>query len=172
VLLIAKSQEQFDFLKEKFQNRKIQKEYRAIVTGVFKDDNLDGIIYKKIGKSPSDFRKWSAQPGARGNLRDAITEYKVLETKGAGNDGCSYISAFPKTGRTHQIRVHFKAIHHAILGDKLYGTKNNLKIKAERTMLHSYKIEFTDKENKKREYIADLPADFKKVLNKCFDDKK
>ncbi len=166
ITLIAKSQESYESLKEQFKNRDIKKEYRVIVNGSFKGEIEGNTIDKPIGKSPSDFRKWSAQPGSRGTLREAITQYKILSRVGVGNDGYAYISAKPKTGRTHQIRVHFKAIHHSVLGDKLYGSKkqHNIGIKIPRTMLHAYSISFKNLAGQCVSYTADLPKDFDTVL--------
>ncbi len=166
IMLVAKSQESYENLKEQFKNRRINKEYRVIVNGSFKNEIEGDIIDKPIGKSPSDFRKWSAQPGSRGTLREAVTEYKILNRIGVGNDGYSYISAKPKTGRTHQIRVHFKAIHHSVLGDKLYGSKKqqNIGIKITRTMLHAYNISFKNLAGEYVSYTAKIPKDFNSVL--------
>ena len=166
VLLIAKTQENYEYLKSLFKNREIQKEYRAIVNGAFKDDMYTGVIDKQIGKSPRDFRRWSAQPGARGVLREAVTKYEVLQSVGVGNEGYSYVCIKPKTGRTHQIRVHFKAIHHSVLGDPLYGPKKvrNIGIKVPRTMLHAHRISFITIDGDTVTYTAPLPEDFTHVL--------
>ncbi len=166
VMVVAKTQEVYEHLKEQFKNREVQKEYRVIVNGTFKDDVEGGVIDKPIGKSPSDFRKWSAQPGARGTLRDAVTEYTIISRVGLGNDGFTYISARPKTGRTHQIRVHFKAIHHSVLGDKLYGAKKvvNIGTQVPRTMLHARSVEFTNLAGEQVKYKAEIPKDFENVL--------
>ncbi len=167
VLIVAKTKESYESLKEQFKDREVQKEYRVILNGTFKDEVEGGIIDKAIGKSPSDFRKWSAQPGSRGALRDAITEYSILSRTGIGNNGYSYISARPKTGRTHQIRVHFKAIHHSVLGDRLYGAQkvHNIGIKIPRTMLHAHGISFRNLKGETVEYTADIPEDFVQILN-------
>jgi len=167
VMVVAKTQESFESLKEQFKNREVSKEYRVIVNGSFKDEVEGGTIDKPIGKSPSDFRKWSAQPGARGTLREAVTEYEVLSRVGVGNDGYAYISAKPHTGRTHQIRVHFKAIHHSVLGDKLYGAKkvHNIGTKVPRTMLHAYSVSFKSLSGEISVHIANIPQDFKQVLD-------
>ncbi len=166
VMVIAKTQGSYEHLKSQFKDRLVQKEYRAIINGTFKDDIDGGVIEKSIGKSPSDFRKWSAQPGARGTLRNAVTEYKILSRVGVGNDGFAYIAAMPKTGRTHQIRVHFKAIHHSVLGDKLYGAKKvaNIGVQVPRTMLHAFKIKFANLAGENVEFDAEIPKDFEKVL--------
>src|SRR6185436_18271451 len=75
VILIAKTQEAFLFVKGEFKNRKVEKVYRAFVWGSFNPESMDGIINKPIGRSGSDFRKWSAEFGAKGELRQAVTEY-------------------------------------------------------------------------------------------------
>ncbi len=167
VMVVAKTEESFNSLKEQFKNRKVQKEYRVILGGTFGSGADAGTIDKPIGKSQSDFRKFSAQPGARGTMRDAITEYKVISSVGAGNSGYSYVSAAPKTGRTHQIRVHFKAVHHSVLGDKLYGVKKVADITTEvpRIMLHAHTISFKNLAGEAVEYTAELPEDFINVLN-------
>ena len=117
VILVAKTKEAFAFLKEQFQNRKVKKIYHALVWGRFKDDKKEGVVDLSIGRSAADFRRWSAEHGAKGELREAVTEYKVLWQ----DDSFSYLEVRPRTGRTHQIRVHMKAISHAIVCDKLYG---------------------------------------------------
>ncbi|OHB14848.1 MAG: hypothetical protein A2431_03160 [Candidatus Zambryskibacteria bacterium RIFOXYC1_FULL_39_10] len=137
VILVAKTKESHQFLKEQFQNRKVEKIYNAVVWGNFLPEKLEGVIDKPIGRSASDFRKWSAEHGAKGELREAMTEYKVLaqgphpslscspllvkERVGRGLSDFAYLEIRPKTGRTHQIRVHLKSISHPVVGDKLYG---------------------------------------------------
>jgi len=121
VIIVAKTKKAFEFLKKQFQDRKIEKIYNAVVWGNFLDDKKEGIINKPIGRSASDFRKWSAEYGAKGELRDAVTEYKVL----GQNNEFAYLEARPKTGRTHQIRVHLKSIGHPVVGDRLYGSNSS-----------------------------------------------
>ena len=117
VIIVAKTKETHQFLKEQFQNRKVEKIYNTVVWGNFSAEKTIGVINKPIGKSASDFRKWSAEHGAKGELREAVTEYKVL----AQNNEFAYLEVKPKTGRTHQIRVHLKSISHPVVCDKLYG---------------------------------------------------
>lgn len=158
VLVVAKNQKTFLFLKEQFKERDIKKSYRAFVYGEMKEEK--GIIDRSIGRSSKDFRMWSAQRGARGQMRTAITEYNVLER---GN-GFSFVEANPKTGRTHQIRVHFKAINHPIVADSLYAPKREKDLGFDRLALHSYSIEFSLPDGKKIKLEAELPEDFKMAL--------
>ncbi len=159
VLLIAKNQESFLHLKEQFQSRIIPKTYKTFVYGRVKDD--EGIIDRPIGRSKKDFRRWTAQRDIRGKEREAVTEYKVLKR---GQD-YSFVEVYPKTGRTHQIRVHFKAINYPVVCDKLYSPKRECGLGFERLALHAYSIEFSLMNGEKIKLKAELPEDFKKALD-------
>lgn len=158
VMLVARNQESFESLKNQFKNHEIEKEYNAFVVGLFKDKI--GVIDRPIARSKKDFRMWSAQRGSRGELREAVTNYSVMKE----NSEYSFLEVFPKTGRTHQIRVHMKAINHPLVGDSLYGgnKKNNLGFN--RTALHSKKVTFHDLEGKIHSIEAPYPEDFNKAL--------
>lgn len=158
VIVLAKTQKSFLNLKKQFQERKIEKIYNAFVYGTLKEET--GIIDRPIGKSKSDFRKLSAQRGARGELRTALTYYKVLKSI----EDFSFIEVKPKTGRTHQIRVHFKAINHPIVCDKLYAPKQKCELDFERLALHAKYLSFSLMDGEKITVEADLPKDFKKAL--------
>lgn len=158
VLILAKNEKAHAHLKEQFQNRKVSKSYRAFVYGEMKEK--EGVIDRPIGRSKKDFRLWSAQRGARGEMREAITEYKVLET---GN-GYTYIEAHPKTGRTHQIRVHFKAINYPVVRDALYAPGREQALGFERLALHALRVEFVNLLGKQVAVEAPLPQDFEKAL--------
>lgn len=154
VILVAKDQETHQFLKDQFQNRTIQKKYYAFVYGELKDKY--GTINRPIGRSKSDFRKWSATRGARGELREAETWYTVIKTTKLA----SYVMAEPKTGRTHQIRVHFASINHPIVHDPLYGSGKAALFGFTRNALHAGEITFTNMEGKQITVEAPLPEDF------------
>ncbi|MFA6797590.1 MAG: RluA family pseudouridine synthase [Candidatus Paceibacterota bacterium] len=162
VLIIAKTKKAYEFLKEQFKERKVHKTYNVFIYGEMKDER--GMIDRPIGRSPSDFRKWSSTRGARGEIRDAITYFKVLKVK----DGISFVEAMPKTGRTHQIRVHFTAINHPILQDSLYAQKfylekeNQLGFK--RTALHARQLEINIPSGKLIKIVAPYPKDFEEAI--------
>jgi 23S rRNA pseudouridine1911/1915/1917 synthase len=158
VIALAKTQESFLNLKKQFQERKIKKIYNAFVYGVVK--NKEGTIDRPIGKSKNDFRKWSAQRGARGVLREAVTDYRVLNK----NKDFSYLEISPKTGRTHQIRAHFKAINHPVVCDKLYASKRACALGFERLALHARSLTFSLINGEKITVEAELPEDFIKAL--------
>lgn len=154
VMLVAKNQKSFEFLKKQFQDRKIKKTYHAIVFGEVTNDK--GLIDRPIGRSSQDFRKWSAQRGARGELRDAVTEYKVLFK----NKAYSLLEVYPKTGRTHQIRVHFKAINHPLVSDSLYAPNRGNILGISRTALHSKRVVFSNLSGVEIEVLCPYPKDF------------
>jgi len=160
VLLIAKNQKAFEYLKEQFQNRKIKKKYIALVEGKVKGKK--GIVDMPIGKSKSDFRKKTAGGVMTGKIREAITEYKVLERF----PGYTLVEVFPKTGRTHQIRVHFKALGHPLVCDKLYGLKTAAcPFGLGRHFLHANSLEFSLPNGSRINLEADLPDDLQNALD-------
>jgi 23S rRNA pseudouridine1911/1915/1917 synthase len=169
VLVVAKTSESFAHLKKQFQNRLAKKTYRAFVYGIVKNDA--GIIDKPVGRSASDFRKWSAEFGARGELREAVTEYKVLER---GKEA-TYLEVYPKTGRTHQIRVHLKAIGHSVVCDALYAPKRQKSslciLGFSRTALHAFSLEIFSPSGKSLRFEALLPADFLCAIKELTSDK-
>lgn len=169
VMILTKTQKAHEYFKEQFQERTINKKYLAFVWGEMKEEF--GNIDRPIGRDGSDFRKWSAQRGARGELREAQTYWTRLanwKAEDANTDweraGISLIQAEPKTGRTHQIRVHMNSIHHPVIGDILYAPKREMYLGFERLALHAQSIEFTDMKGKKQIVKAPLPKDFKNAL--------
>ncbi len=177
VLLVARNQKTFLFLKEQFQNHTIKKVYRAFVYGFVSDPKASlatgkrGVINASIGRSPIDIRMWTAGRGAREPLRTAMTEYVVLNRfsdnniEGINQDNkFSYIEAYPKTGRTHQIRVHMRYINHPVVSDPLYRGTKELALGMKRLALHSYSITFRTPNGEMKTVESPLPSDFKKVI--------
>ncbi len=158
VLILAKNQKTYEFLKNQFQERKVKKIYHAIVSGLFKNDH--GVINKPIGRSPSDFRRHLAGRGARGEMRDAITEYKVLKAF----KNFSYLEIKPKTGRTHQIRVHMQYISHPVVCDPLYNPKGSCPKGITRLALHAKSIEFKNFKGQIIKVESALPLQFRKII--------
>ena len=158
VLIIAKNQSAFLWLKKQFQNRKVNKVYNAFVWGEMKNDR--GIIDKPIGRSKNDFRQRSAERGKKGKIRDAVTHFVVKKRSG----GFSFLEIRPKTGRTHQIRVHLKAVGYPVVGDTLYAPKRSPALGFNRLALHAASVEFENLEHKKISVTAPLPEDFQNAL--------
>lgn len=155
VLVVAKDAKTYEFLKEQFQEREIQKTYRAFVLGNLTDER--GMINKPIGSSRGGSGPRSAKQPF-GTLREALTIYRTIERGG----GATYVEVFPKTGRTHQIRVHFSAIGHPIVADTLYGgSKGGTRLFGfTRLALHALSIVFTHPNGKTMTFTAPLPQDF------------
>lgn len=98
--------------------------------------------------------------------RVALTQYRVLKSFG---QLASLVVAYPKTGRTHQIRVHMKYIGHPILGDKLYGRTDPIPV--DRQMLHASILQFAHPRTGERmKFIAPLPEDFKAALRRLYEE--
>jgi 23S rRNA pseudouridine1911/1915/1917 synthase len=162
VMLLAKNEKAHEFLKEQFQARTIKKIYHAIVNGHPRAER--GVINRPIGRSPKDFRRWLAGRGARGELREAITEYRVLKKFEEGNKKekhkFSFIEVRPKTGRTHQIRVHMKFANYPVACDKLYNPDGACPKGIKRVALHASSIEFTNLKGEKVKVESKLPKEF------------
>ena len=129
-------------------------EPHAFVLGNLKDER--GMINKPIGSSRGGSGPRSAKQPT-GTVREALTIYKTLGRGG----GVTYVEVFPKTGRTHQIRVHFSAIGHPIIADVLYGSKSSPRLLGfNRLALHALSIAITHPNGKEMVFSAPLPADF------------
>jgi 23S rRNA pseudouridine1911/1915/1917 synthase len=156
ILLVAKNVKTLESLSRQFRERSIQKTYRAIVCGNFlvKKGEIEGAIGR-------DFRSPRMAVVAHG--RFSRTDFKALKKF----KDHAYIEVYPKTGRTHQIRVHLAKIGFPILADTMYGKPDHLEKDdyADRQMLHAYKIQFQHPVTKKTLRIeAPLPQDFLKSL--------
>ena len=161
VLLLAKTQTGYQVLKEQFQKREIEKIYHLFVYGNLKDDR--GTIDLPIARSASNFRKWSAQRGARGEKREAVTYYRVI--KRVDDESSTFVEARPKTGRTHQIRVHFKALHHPVVCDRLYAPNKPCLFGFNRLALHARQITFRDVSGGRHSVLANYPEDFEQAVD-------
>jgi 23S rRNA pseudouridine1911/1915/1917 synthase len=190
VLLLAKNKNSYEFLKKQFQDREVKKTYNAIVLGWVKNDR--GIVNKTIGRSPNDFRKKLAGRGARGELREAITEYRVLKrfelipsktTTGLSVEKLklhkknteeeknskiplkfTFLEIRPKTGRTHQIRVHMKFLNHPVASDTLYNPGKPYPKGLTRLSLHARSIKFKNLKGEEIKVESHLPKEMKEVV--------
>lgn len=161
VLCVARTKDAFEFLKEQFKNRETKKTYRAFVHGTFKEER--GIIDKPIGSSRGGSGPRSAKL-SYGVKRDAVTMYKVLAERPYEADGpepVSYVEVYPKTGRTHQIRVHMASVGRPILGDVLYGSGRTNMLGFERLALHALSLGLTHPNGQEMLFKAPLPEDFR-----------
>ncbi len=163
VMILAKTPEAYAFLKKQFQDRAIEKEYRAFVYGQPKGER--GVIELEIVRVRSVPPRWGVKrAGEEKKNRAAVTEWKVLRQGRAENgESVSYMELKPKTGRTHQIRVHLKAIQHPIIGDPLYAIGKASLLDFTRPALHAYRLTLTLPGGERKTFEAPLPEDFRKA---------
>ena len=162
VILVAKTPAMYEFLKDAFAERKIKKEYIALVAG--KVEKQHGFIESPIGRSKTDFRKYTAKNPVES--KESLTEYKVLEYlhDETGVDVYTLVMVKLHTGRTHQIRVHFASLGHPLVGDQLYGNKKTERADLHRQFLHAKRIEVRLPDGTWIEAESDFPKDLQKVL--------
>ena len=129
-LVVAKTDAAHRSLAAQFAGREVGKRYLALVSGTPRQPS--GVVDAPIARHPVHRKKMTVSAVGRG--RDAVTAYRVL----ASAAGVSLIECRPRTGRTHQIRVHLKHLGCPVLGDPLYGRRGSFS----RHMLHAWKLEF------------------------------
>ena len=157
VMLVAKTPETFAYLKGEFKARRVEKIYRAFVYGHVEAD--EGTIVAKIMRSSEPPRRWYARACASEDKRAAITKWRVLERFEDDNEPVSYLELSPKTGRTHQLRVHLASIGHPIVGDHLYAPASLSRLGFTRPALHAHRISFIFA-GEYTTYTAPLPENF------------
>jgi len=162
ILLIAKTKEAFEKLQSEFKNREVQKTYVALLHG--KVEPVEGKIEATVGRLPWRRDRFGIMPGGR----ESVTEYKVIKFYPEERGGYSLTEFHPKTGRTHQIRIHAKHIGHAIVSDEFYAgrkTARNDRKFCPRLFLHASGIKFIHPVTGKiMEFKSDLPEDLQNVL--------
>jgi len=159
VILVAKDVETFEYLQKQFKERRTLKEYYAVVHGEIEDEILE--INAPIGRNPkSPLRMAVVSTG-----KPAFTRVEKLKVFEIGDTTFTLVRVFPKTGRTHQIRVHLFAIGHPVAGDEIYCAKNLLERDVEvfgRMMLHARFLGFyTPIDSKFQRFESPLPKEFK-----------
>ncbi|MEX2144994.1 MAG: RNA pseudouridine synthase [Candidatus Spechtbacterales bacterium] len=159
LIVVAKTQGAYKKLKQLFHDRKIEKSYWALVWGIIKENN--GIIEKEIKTiAGKKYTKEQFSQKESGKSRPAVTYW---ETKKRFND-TTFLSVSPKTGRTHQIRVHLASIGHPIVCDKLYAGKKECPDALGRMFLHSYFLKIPLNQGTVLEFEIELPGELKKFL--------
>jgi len=156
VIMVAKTPEALEALRALFKERVVEKRYLALVEGT--PDTPDGIIDAPIGRDPNQRKRMAvARDG-----REAVTEFHVIEQY----DEFSLVDVFPKTGRTHQIRVHLAFIGHPVVGDTVYGRRRQ-RIRMKRHFLHAAAISFPLPGSGEIVTVeAPLPVPLQDILNK------
>ena len=164
VMVVAKNDRAHRSLSGQFKSRETEKEYVAVVSGEMKKGS--GVFDSPIGRSPSNRVKMTSFVRA---ARDAETRWEVIERL----RGATLVSVRPKTGRTHQIRVHFSENGFPVLADKVYGgKKSRLKnsglpgVSIKRHALHARSLGFIHPATGKRiELSAEIPEDMASVID-------
>lgn len=166
VLVIAKNNPAFVFLKREFQDQKAEKIYTALVWGAVKGES--GRIEKPISIKDGSVKRTVF----KGKMtRAAITEYRVLERFESAAGPLTLLEVRPKTGRTHQIRVHLSSLGHQVVGDKLYGKKGSLP-NLPRHFLHAGSLTLTLPGGKKFTATAPLPQELDAAIRALRDPRR
>jgi 23S rRNA pseudouridine1911/1915/1917 synthase len=154
LIVVAKNQKALENLKDQFKKRDVTKKYQLLVKGRL--EPRVGEINKPIGRHEKNRQKFTVSIGGK----EALTKYQVTDYIG---DRYTLVEAEPKTGRTHQIRVHFASIGHPIVGDKLYGGKAS-----PRLFLHATSLDFYHPRTKRKvSFNSSLPKTLEEVLDKA-----
>jgi len=153
VMVIAKNEAAKQFLQRQFSERQVNKTYLALVEGHLKES--EAVIDLPLARK-SDSARYVIDP--KGKL--AETAYMVKEEY----PGFSLVSVYPKTGRTHQIRVHFAQLGHPVAGDTLYGAKASPLLTHQ--FLHSYQLQLALPSGPIKKFTAPLPPDLTAILKK------
>ena len=161
VMILAKTPAAYAFLKQQFGDRTTEKCYRAFVYG-YPAKNA-GVIEEEIVRIRSMPPRWGiARALEKRKQRAAVTEWQVLSrgTDPATGEKIAYLEARPKTGRTHQIRVHLKYINHPVVCDPLYAQGRPCLLGFSRPALHAASLTITLLSGQRHTFEAPLPEDF------------
>lgn len=149
VLLTVKNDAAAKMIQKQFERRTVQKTYSAVIDGIPREQ--EALIDLPIGRAPSAPSTFRIDPGGKA----AQTSYKVLKM----GEKLSLVELLPKTGRTHQLRVHMQYIGTPIHGDRVYGKS------ADRLYLHAHKLELTLPDGIHRVFTAPIPSTFEAIVD-------
>lgn len=163
LILVAKDEKTKRRLQQQFRERLVRKAYLALLDGHL--EPAWGRIEAPVGRDPNHRQRMTVLRGGR----EALTEYHVLERfahqVGPAAGDYTLIEAAPRTGRTHQIRVHFASIGHPVVGDPVYG-RRKAKLPVPRHFLHALRLEFKHPASGRRMALeAPLPGELVAVLD-------
>jgi len=157
LMVLAKSEIAYSVLKQAFRDRTVHKVYHAVIQGLA--DPLSGTFDAPIGRHPKHEFKFAVMQDGK----PSVTHYETLEAFPAA----SLVEVVLETGRTHQIRVHFSAFRHPLVGDTMYGADPSLaaKVGLDRQWLHAMRLSFTHPTSGELvEFESSYPADLQHAL--------
>lgn len=162
IILVAKNDRYFVYLQSLFKERKIKKEYLAVVLGKVDEERFE--IDAPIGRDPKSRFRYAIVRGEK----DSQTYFEREKITEAEEKFFTSLKCFPKTGRTHQIRVHLAAYGFPILGDSTYSSARDSefyeKIGINRLMLHSKSVTFNDMDGEVYSFECETPDEFSKFM--------
>ena len=157
LMLLAKHERSYISMKNQFRNRSIEKVYRTLIQGHI--DPVEGSIDAPIGRHPREDYRFAVVADCKAR----ITHYELIEYY----QGASLLKVVLETGRTHQIRVHFNALRHPLVGDLAYGGDPVLaaRLELKRPWLHAMELSFNQPSSDQRITLnAPLPDDLTRAL--------
>jgi len=162
-LIVAKTKEAFYLLQTQFKEREVKKSYLALCHGRFSEDK--GVVSATVGRLPWNRERFGVLSGGR----ESETGFEVKSYYKKDKDEFTLVQFYPKTGRTHQIRIHAKFLNHPLVSDTFYaGRKTSRKDRTwcPRLFLHAVSIDFTHPVmGHKVKVETTLAEDLQKVLN-------
>ena len=163
VLLIAKNDESLQFFQKQFKNRRVEKSYLALVVGNIKENS--GTIKTLISRNKKGIKQraylMQGPEKEKSGARIAETQWNIVKKY----KEYTLVQAWPKTGRKHQIRVHFSYLNHPIAGDKLYSFKNQKTPEGlKRQFLHAESLKIKMPGGETKTFYSELPKDLKQIL--------
>jgi len=155
IIVTAKTPAALEFLSAQFRDRTTEKTYLAVLKGVPK--TASGTVEGYLGRDPKNRQRFAAVGPSQG--KPAVTDWMVL----ASASNCALVKFRPRTGRTHQLRVHSLVLGFPILGDPIYA-RTDVRAPEAPLMLHAAKLVITLPSGARRAFTAPLPEDFRQVL--------